>query len=535
MSGRSRSNSHRYTDRSRSRSREHSHRYDDYRQSDDYSRRDDYKRRDDYERRDDYKRRDDYERRDDYKRRDENSRRSDHGRSYRPSGSVVNKYENISTKQLQPVNYDITTLPPFEKNFYVESPITANRDVEEVSRYLQENEIQVNGCESIKALLTFEECNFPQSILNVIKEQNYIKPTPIQAIGWPIVLQGKDVVGIAETGSGKTISFLIPAIIHILDTPLAQYREGPRVLILAPTRELVCQIADEAIKFTKGTSIKTVRCFGGVPQSSQMKDFQSGCDICVATPGRLIDFIKRGVTSLSRCTFLILDEADRMLEMGFEVQVQDIIGQIRPDRQTVMWTATWPQAIQQFALGFMFHPLQINIGNPDLHANESVKQIIEVCQERDRDSKMNEIVKRIGSEKKVLIFVKTKRSADNLCYKLRDQRYRVACMHGDKVQAERDRALSDFKSGAVNYLIATDVASRGLDIRNIEIVINYEMPSDIENYIHRIGRTGRMGRSVEGEAISLFTYADARLAKDLISVLKGAHQEVPSELLNMRY
>ena len=305
------------------------------------------------------------------------------------------------------------------------------------------------------------------------------------------------------------------------------------MLVLAPTRELVLQIGDEARRFTRGTGIKTAVCFGGAPQHQQMREFQNGCDICIATPGRLIDFIVRKVTSLNRCTFLVVDEADRMLDMGFEGQIREIIGQIRPDRQTVMWTATWPQHIQNFAVSFMFHPLQIYVGNPVMHANNQVKQQIIMCDESEKDQKMDELIQQFGSQKKVLIFVKTKRTADDLSYKLKRNNVRCGCMHGDKTQAERERVLSDFKNGYTNYLIATDVASRGLDIKDIEVVINYDMPQEIESYIHRIGRTGRMGRSVEGIAISFFTRNDSKLAKDLVYVMKDAGQPVPNELNNI--
>ena len=317
---------------------------------------------------------------------------------------------------------------------------------------------------------------------------------------------------------------------HILSTKLAGYREGPRVLVLAPTRELVLQIGEEAKKFTKGTQIQTAVCFGGAQQNAQMKQFQNGCDICIATPGRLIDFISRKITSLERCTFLVVDEADRMLDMGFEIQIRELIGQIRPDRQTVMWTATWPKHIQNFAVSFMFHPLQITIGNPIMHANENVKQEIIFCEDRDRDYKMTQLIERFGYNAKVLVFVKTKRSANELYDKLKRKGIKSGCMHGDKTQVERERVLNDFKKGYINYLIATDVASRGLDIRNIEVVINYEMPQSIEDYIHRIGRTGRMGRSVEGVSVSLFTRNDSRMANDLISVMEDANQIIPEEL-----
>ncbi|KAL7717656.1 RNA helicase [Entamoeba marina] len=510
--------------------------YDDRRR--DSRRRDDYRdRRDDYrDRRDSYNdRRDDYNDRRDDRRDDYNDRRDDYRGGYNDRRDDYRRpqRQNTPQKHLEPISYDVSTLPPITKDFYKESDITKQRTQEEIDNYLKGYNITLSGAEKTSVLLTFDEINFPDYVKKVFVDLKYEKPTPIQAVGWPIVLSGKDVVGVAETGSGKTISFLIPAILHLMSTPLAQYREGPRVLVMAPTRELVCQITEEAEKFTRGTGIKVCSVYGGASVLPQVKKISNGCDICVATPGRLIDFISRGTTKMDRCTFLVIDEADRMLDMGFENDMKDIIGQIRPDRQTVMWTATWPKDIQNFAMGFMFRPLQINVGNPDLHANENVKQVIEVCSESERYGRMLDIINKVGKDTKILIFAKTKKNADYLSDRIRNDGISVGCMHGDKPQFERDRVLGDFKSGRISCLVATDVCSRGLDIKDIQVVINYEFPQDIDSYIHRIGRTGRMGRSVEGVAYSLFTNTDERLSNDLITVLKSANQTIPAELERM--
>jgi len=247
----------------------------------------------------------------------------------------------------------------------------------------------------------------------------------------------------------------------------------------------------------------------------------------------LIDMLEGNKTNLRRVTYLVLDEADRMLDMGFEPQIRTIVEQIRPDRQTLMWSATWPKEVQNLANEYLKDYIQVNVGSLDLSANHRVHQIVKICSEFDKQDFISKNMENIMKEKesKTIVFTATKRAADDVAYYLRRQGYSATAIHGDKSQAERDRTLADFKSGRCNIMVATDVAARGLDVKDIKFVINYDFPGQIEDYVHRIGRTGRAENY--GTSISYFTAENARLAKDLINVLREAQQEIDPKLLEM--
>lgn len=223
--------------------------------------------------------------------------------------------------------------------------------------------------------------------MSEICTKGYEVPTPIQSQGWPIAMSGHDMVGIAQTGSGKTLAYTLPATIHINNQPPLNKGEGPIVLILAPTRELAQQIQEVANDFGRSTNIRNTCIFGGAPKGPQARDLQRGIEICIATPGRLIDFLEKGATNLERCTYLVLDEADRMLDMGFEPQIRKILGQVRPDRQTLMWSATWPKEVKKLAADFMKNPIHLNVGSKNLSANNNIVQIIDICQEHEKENK----------------------------------------------------------------------------------------------------------------------------------------------------
>ena len=419
----------------------------------------------------------------------------------------------------------------FEKNFYLEHPAVAalsSRDVDEIRKV---NSISIIGGENApKPVRTFEESSFPAYILDELDHFGFKKPTPIQMQGWPVALSGRDLVGIAETGSGKTLAFLLPAVVHILAQEELRRGDGPIVLVLAPTRELAVQIQTECNKFGKGSKIKSTCCYGGVSRGPQARDLSYGVEICIATPGRLIDFVESGATNLKRVTYLVLDEADRMLDMGFEPQVRKIVRDIRPDRQTLMWSATWPREIQSLARDLCREePVHINIGSMQLTASHNIKQTIVVVQPYEKSGRLNKLLERIMDGSKILIFTETKRGCDDLTRQLRADGWPALCIHGDKSQQERDWVLEEFKRGKSPIMIATDVASRGLDVKDIVYVINYDLPNQIEDYVHRIGRTGRAG--AKGHSYTFFTSDKARLAKDLVNILKEANQEIPEDLL----
>jgi len=257
-----------------------------------------------------------------------------------------------------------------------------------------------------------------------------------------------------------------------------------------------------------------------------------GVEIVIATPGRLLDFLEHNDTNLRRVTYLVLDEADRMLDMGFEPQIRGIVGQVRPDRQTLMWSATWPDEVKTLARDFLKKHIQVTIGNLKLSANHDVKQIVDVCGPYDKDRKILGHLKEFMTDSaKVLIFTATKRMADELTANLRRDGWPALAIHGDKEQGERDWVLQQFKQGKNPIMIATDVASRGIHVDGLSLVINYDFPNNVEDYVHRIGRTGRAGNT--GTAITYFTQKDSRKARDLIEIMEEAGQEVPAALRSM--
>ncbi|GLJ36565.1 hypothetical protein SUGI_0734970 [Cryptomeria japonica] len=426
---------------------------------------------------------------------------------------------------------DFDNLIPFEKNFYVERPSVAALTDQEVSAYRRRRDITVEGREIPKPLMYFQEASFPEYVLKEIERAGFNEPTAIQSQGWPMALKGRDLVGIAETGSGKTLAYLLPGIVHVNAQPYLAPGDGPIVLVLAPTRELAVQIQQEAIKFGTSSKIKSTCVYGGAPKGPQIRDLQRGVEIVIATPGRLIDMLEARHTNLRRVTYLVLDEADRMLDMGFEPQIRKIVSQIRPDRQTLLWSATWPREVEQLARQFLHNPYKVIIGSPDLKANHSIGQIVEVVSEYEKYPRLIKLLEEIMDGSRILIFMETKKGCDQVTKQLRMDGWPALSIHGDKSQAERDWVLAEFKAGKSPIMTATDVAARGLDVKDIKCVINYDFPGSLEDYVHRIGRTGRAGAT--GTAYSFFTAANARFARELISILREAGQPVNGQLAAM--
>ncbi|RVE41614.1 hypothetical protein evm_013734 [Chilo suppressalis] len=429
--------------------------------------------------------------------------------------------------------WDLGNLEPIQKDFYKPHPNVESRSDEEVQMFRAANEITVSGNNVPRPNQIFDEGNFPDHVMTTIKEQGYTEPTGIQAQGWPIALSGRDMVGIASTGSGKTLAYMLPAAVHIVHQQRIQRGDGPIALVLAPTRELAQQIQSVAQAYSARGCIRNTCLFGGSPKGPQARDLERGVEIVIATPGRLIDFLERGTTNLRRCTYLVLDEADRMLDMGFEPQIRKIIEQIRPDRQVLMWSATWPKEIQALAEDFLNDYIKVNIGSLNLSANNNIKQIIEVCEEHEKENKLTNLLKEISSERdnKVIVFVETKKKVDDIARAVRRNGHKALAIHGDKSQPERDAVLTEFRNGATTILIATDVAARGLDVEDVKFVVNFDYPNSSEDYIHRIGRTGRCQQS--GTAYTYFTSGDARQSRALVAVLRETGQNPPSKLSDM--
>ncbi|EJT97985.1 DEAD-domain-containing protein [Dacryopinax primogenitus] len=440
------------------------------------------------------------------------------------------------------------------KDVYTESEATGQRTMHDVDAFLKENEMTIrlgNGhepggaTELRKPVLTFEELEcIPQELHNTLRKTGFPTPTPIQAQTWPIVLSGKDLIGVAQTGSGKTLSYILPAIAHLRAQP--SWRPGqstssgfgisPSALILAPTRELATQIAAEAGKYMLSCRMAVVPVYGGADKRMQMNNLRRGADVVVATPGRLNDLIQSNILNLSRISYLVMDEADRMLDMGFEPQIRQIVEHLPPNRQTLLWSATWPKEVQSLARDFI-NPgghVHVTVGSHELEANKNVLQRTEHVESSGKPMALqNHLVRILTAQKqaKIIIFVGTKLTADMLHQGLSQGGYPVVTIHGDKTQDARDRSIGHFRAGKAQVLVATDVCARGLDVKDVHTVINYDIPNNPEDYVHRIGRTGRAGS--KGEALSFLTDEDAPRADGLIKVIESAGQEPEMWLVQM--
>lgn len=379
----------------------------------------------------------------------------------------------------------------------------------------------------------FQAAGLPEKVLKEIQDAKFSEPTPIQAQGWPILSNGHDLIGIAKSGSGKTLAFLGPGFAQILRSG-ADVHEGPMALVLAPTRELARQIQLEALRFGRSSGILCCSCTGGESKADQLEWLKRGCHIIVATPGRLNEFCENKQVWLGQISYLTLDEADRMLDMGFEPQIRRIIEECPRERQTLLFSATWPKAVRQLAFDFLQGPVHVHIGEMNAaKANTDVTQHV-VLLERltDKDRKLDEMLSQhLGEEELAIVFVSTKRCVQDIARLLWHHSFGVAEIHGDKDQRERDLALRSFTNKEKRVMVATDVASRGLDIKGVKLVINYDAANTPEDYVHRIGRTGRAGE--KGLSYTFLVKEDPldlRKAKAILEVMQTAEQEVPEEL-----
>lgn len=418
--------------------------------------------------------------------------------------------------------------------------------------------IQAKGGKIPFPIRYWNESEIPSELLDVIYDLNYTDPTPIQRQAIPIGLQNRDIIGVAETGSGKTAAFVIPLLVWITGLPeadrLSVIDKGPFAIILAPTRELAQQIEEETIKFAKKLGIRTVAVIGGLSREEQGFQLRLGCEIVIATPGRLIDVLENRYLVLSQCSYVVMDEADRMIDMGFEPDVQRILGflpvtNLKPDtddaenpdiisknltskdkyRQTVMFTATMPISVERLARTYLRRPATVYIGSVGKPV-ERVEQRVYMVTESQKKRKLLEVLS--GSpDPPILVFVNQKKGADVLAKSLEKQGFRATTLHGGKGQEQREFALASLKDGSKDILVATDVAGRGIDIKDVSMVINYDMAKTVDSYTHRIGRTGRAGKS--GIAVTFLTQENAEVFYDLKQMLlssTGGH--CPPELMN---
>eukprot|EP01134_Creolimax_fragrantissima_P000522 CFRG0522T1 len=426
------------------------------------------------------------------------------------------------------------------RDFYVLSPELAKATAAEIKEFRGKRNIALEDVPvDISPIRTWDEAAKSVDVKLLSYCRKFPAPTPIQAQAWPVCLRGLDMVGVAATGSGKTVAFGVPSIVHLQAQAKLGVRpadRGPIVLIVAPTRELAVQINEVYVELGKSTGVRSVCIYGGVPKYEQKNMLKAGAHVIVATPGRLLGLMEEGDISLKRVTYLILDEADRMLDMGFEPDMRRIVQAIPTanNRQTVMFSATWPKEIRDLAGEFMTNPAKVTIGSDDLRANTSVSQIVEVIDRNDKDKRLMALMKQHHTGKnRMLIFVLYKKEAPRVERMLQQKGYRVGAVHGDLNQYQRTEAVEAFRDASQPILVATDVCARGLDIPDVEVVINYSFPLTVEDYVHRIGRTGRGGKT--GHAHTFFTTADKTLAGPLGDVLREAGMEVPDALTAFGY
>ncbi|XP_018323834.1 probable ATP-dependent RNA helicase DDX46 [Agrilus planipennis] len=441
---------------------------------------------------------------------------------------------NIANKQrkdLIKIDHNHIHYAPFRKNFYVEVPEIAKMSSQEVEAYREELEgIRMKGKGCPRPIKTWAQCGVSTKELNVLKKLGFEKPTPIQAQAIPAIMSGRDLIGIAKTGSGKTLAFLLPMFRHILDQPPLEETDGPIAIVMTPTRELCMQIGKDIKKFTKSLNLHAVCVYGGTGISEQIAELKRGAEIIVCTPGRMIDMLAANggkVTNLKRVTYIVLDEADRMFDMGFEPQVMRIIDNVRPDRQTVMFSATFPRQMEALARRILLRPIEVQVGGRSVVCKD-VEQHVIILEEEQKFLKLLELLglyQQLGS---ILVFVDKQENADILLKELMRSGYSCMSLHGGIDQFDRDSTIIDFKSGKVKLLIATSVAARGLDVKHLILVVNYDCPNHYEDYVHRCGRTGRAGN--KGFAYTFITPEQERYAGDIVKALELASVPVPDGL-----
>ncbi|CAL0321524.1 unnamed protein product [Lupinus luteus] len=431
---------------------------------------------------------------------------------------------------------------PFEKDEPVDQSLDEQENTGINFDAYDDIPVETSGDNVPPPVNTFAEIDLGEALNQNLQRCKYVKPTPVQRYAIPISLAGRDLVACAQTGSGKTAAFCFPIISGIMRE---QYAQRPRVartafpmaLILAPTRELSCQIHDEAKKFSYQTGVKVVVAYGGAPINQQLRELERGVDILVATPGRLVDLLERARVSLQMIRYLALDEADRMLDMGFEPQIRKIVEQMDMPppgmRQTLLFSATFPKEIQGLASDFLSNYVFLAVGRVG-SSTDLIVQRVEYVLESDKRSHLMDLLHAQrengvhGKQSLTLVFVETKKGADALEHCLCVNGFPATSIHGDRSQQERELALRSFKSGNTPILVATDVAARGLDIPRVAHVVNFDLPNDIDDYVHRIGRTGRAGKM--GLATAFFNESNLSMAKPLSDLMQEANQEVPAWL-----
>ncbi|CAG8211740.1 unnamed protein product [Penicillium olsonii] len=436
-------------------------------------------------------------------------------------------------REIPTVDHTKLEYEPFRKQFYTEPAHLAEMTEEEVANLrLELDGIKLRGSGVPTPVQKWSQCGLGVQTLDVIQKLGYDKLTSIQAQAIPTIMSGRDVIGVAKTGSGKTAAFLIPMFRHIKDQRPLSGMDGPMGLIISPTRELATQIHKDCKPFLKALGLRAVCAYGGAPIKDQIAELKRGAEIVVCTAGRIIDLLAANggrVLNLRRVTYVVIDEADRMFDMGFEPQVVKIMAGIRPDRQTVLFSATFPKNMESMARKTLNDPVEITVGGRSVVAPE-ITQLVEV---RSQESKFVRLLELLGNlysddeheDDRTLIFVDRQENADDLLKELMRKGYPCMSIHGGKDQLDRDSTIQDFKAGIFPILVATSVAARGLDVKQLKLVVNYDAPNHLEDYVHRAGRTGRAGNT--GTAVTFLTEDQDRYANDIAKALWQSGQEVP--------
>uniref|UniRef100_A0A8C0BUX5 RNA helicase n=1 Tax=Buteo japonicus TaxID=224669 RepID=A0A8C0BUX5_9AVES len=425
--------------------------------------------------------------------------------------TALTGYQTKQRKLLEPVDHGKIEYEPFRKNFYVEVPELAKMTQEEVNVYRLELEgITVKGKGCPKPIKTWVQCGISMKILTALKKHGYEKPTPIQTQAIPAIMNGRDLIGIAKTGSGKTIAFLLPMFRHIMDQRALEEGEGPIAVIMTPTRELALQITKECKKFSKTLGLRVVCVYGGTGISEQIAELKRGAEIIVCTPGRMIDM-------------LAANNGENVLLN----QVMRIVDNVRPDRQTVMFSATFPRAMEALARRILSKPIEVQVGGRSVVCSD-VEQHVIVIEEENKFLKLLELLGHYQEKGSVIIFVDKQEHADGLLKDLMRASYPCLSLHGGIDQYDRDSIINDFKNGICKLLVATSVAARGLDVKQLMLVVNYSCPNHYEDYVHRAGRTGRAGN--KGYAYTFITEDQARYAGDIIKALELSGNPIPTDL-----
>lgn len=453
------------------------------------------------------------------------------------SDDIAAMIKKSKKKEIGQVVHSKMNYQPFRKNFYSESVEIAEMTEEEVDELRADLEnITVKGKDAPRPIQKFAQGGFGAQIMQIINDLKFSTPSSIQSQALPAIMSGRDTIGVAKTGSGKTMAFVLPMFRHIKDQPPLETMDGPIGMIMAPTRELAVQIHRDCKPFLKALNLRAVCAYGGAPIKDQIAELKRGAEIVVCTPGRMIDLLAANngrVTNLRRVTYVVMDEADRMFDMGFEPQITKILVNVRPDRQTILFSATFPPKMELMARKALRNPVEILVGGKSVVAAE-ITQIVEVREANTRFTRLLQLLGELfyeDDDTRCLVFVERQETADELFKELFKRNYASVSIHGGREQIDRDEAIRDFKAGVYPIMIATSVAARGLDVKQLKMVINFDCPNHNEDYVHRCGRTGRAGNT--GTAITFVMPDQDRFAAFLVKSLTDSKQEVPADLKAM--